>query len=638
MSLFRTLPFGLSRGGSPGRPNTAGPHPEGDPATDPARKTDGWHDGYLNGGAAGDHSVAGDAHAHEHGHHGRDGMSHHSDPLARLVQFVKLERDDIWAAIVFAVTVGIMSLAMPVAVQSLVNTVAFGGLVQPIVVLSLLVFVGLSFAATLRALQARVVERIQQRIFARVAFDLAARLPRVDLRAFDREHGPELVNRFMDVVTVQKSASTLLVDGVQVFLATVVGMIVLGFYHPYLLIFDLVLIVSVAATVLGFVKKGSKTSIYESKAKYATLEWLEEMARHLPLFKTPGGIHRAEIETDNRVRHYITARQAHFKVVFTQIALALGLQVIASTALLGIGGALVIERQLTLGQLVAAELIVTTVVAGFTKFSKYLESYYDAIAGMDKLGHLFDLPLETAPHEPVARATDSRGIALKFEGVGYEYGHGRAAVEGVHLSIDAGERVVIHGPAASGKSTLADLLYALRVPSHGRLLVDDVDSRHVIPRDLRNDVVLVRGEEVFAGTVADNLRAARSDVTPRQAREALEAVGLWPTIVGLPDGLGTKLATRGAPLSATQATALTFARALLATPRLLIIDGALDDIDEQSRAKFCEALRSRASAGTVIVFSRRADVLGATARKVALSKNGHIVEHGGAPSFATEGA
>jgi ABC-type bacteriocin/lantibiotic exporter with double-glycine peptidase domain len=171
-------------------------------------------------------------------------------PLRRLLELVKLERDDVWVAVVYAVGVGLLSLATPLGVQFLVNTVAFGALVQPLLVVSTMVLAGLALAASLRALQSYVVERLQQRVFVRVGLDLAHRLPRVRGAELDKMHAPELVNRFFDVMTVQKAAATLLVDGVSVALQTLVGMVLLAFYHPFLLAFDVVLVGTIVVVVL----------------------------------------------------------------------------------------------------------------------------------------------------------------------------------------------------------------------------------------------------------------------------------------------------------------------------------------------------------------------------------------------------
>ncbi len=342
-------------------------------------------EGHGPAGAGKDgHAPGGDAHD--------DGRS----PFARLRTLARLERDDLWIVLVYATGVGLLSLATPVAVQALVNTVAFGALVFPVVVLALLLAGVLAFAGVLHALQMQVVETIQQRVFTRVALDLAHRLPRVRAEALDRSWGPELVNRFFDVLTVQKSASTFLLDGLSLVLSAGIGMLVLAFYHPALLAFDLVLVVSVSGLLWGLGRRGPYTAIRESKAKYRVAAWLEDLARSGATFRSPHGAEFASSRADELARAYLGARRESFKVVFRQYAGVLALQAIATGTLLGLGGWLVVARQLTLGQLVASELIVATVVSNLSKLGRKIDAYYDLLAAVDKLGHLADLPLERA--------------------------------------------------------------------------------------------------------------------------------------------------------------------------------------------------------------------------------------------------
>ncbi len=234
----------------------------------------------------------------------------HPTPMQRLRSLLWLERDDLKVVLIYAIAAGMLSLATPVAVQALVNSVAFGSLLQPLVVLSILVMAALAFAALLRALHVHVVEIIQQRIFVRVALDAAHRIPRVSPVAFDRSYGPELVNRFFDVLTIQKTLSVFLIDGVSLVLQALIGMMVLAFYHPVLLAFDVLLIAATAVIVLVLGQGGMATAIEESKSKYAVAAWLEELARHPLTFRSKEGAAYAEAQADVLTRRYLGTRRA----------------------------------------------------------------------------------------------------------------------------------------------------------------------------------------------------------------------------------------------------------------------------------------------------------------------------------------
>ncbi len=518
-------------------------------------------------------------------------------PIQRLVLLLEPHHQDLGVVIVYAIGIGVVALATPIAVQALVNTVAFGALLQPVVVLSLLLLGVLVFGATLRGLQVWVIEILQRRLFVRIVVDLAHRLPRASMRAFDQQHGPELVNRFFDVFLLQKAIASLLLSGVEVVLTALVGMVVLAFYHPLLLGLDVLLVIAVAVIVFVLGRDATGTSIKESKAKYSVAAALEEIVRHPTAFKTGGGEAHAISRADELTRGYLNARKKHFSVVMRQIIGSLTLQAVASAALLGIGGYLVLERQLTLGQLVAAELIVASVVGALAKMGTYLDSFYDAIAAVDKLGQLLDLDLERDDGEAMPPRSGPSAVRAQRLRFGYA---GRELFADAALTIEAGERVALAGPSGGGKSALVDLLFGLRQPTGGHVSVDSLDLREVEPESLRERVALVRRAELVDGTIVDNVRLGR-DIPIRAVWTAIEAVGLRDELALLPDGLRTVVGPSGAPLSTSQAMRLTLARAIVSPPGLLILDEALDVVHGAARARVLDTLLDPGAPWTLLV-------------------------------------
>jgi ABC-type bacteriocin/lantibiotic exporter with double-glycine peptidase domain len=527
---------------------------------------------------------------------GEPGMS----PIARVRRLLVTERRDVSVVVLYGIAIGLLGLATPVAVQALVNTVAFGTLIQPLVVLAILLFAGLSLAAVFRALQTWVVEVLQRRLFLRVVSDLAVRLPRVDVRAVDGARGAELVNRFFDVFTVQKAAAELLLGGLEVVLTASVGLILLAIYHPVLMVFDIALILSVALILFVLGRGGTKSAITESKTKYAVAEWLEEMARYPVYFKHAGGGSYAQDRTDALARSYLVARGEHFRVLFRQILGALGLQAVASTGLLAVGGALVLSQQLTLGQLVAAELIVASVVASLAKLGKHLEGFYDLVAAVDKLGQLVDLPLENESTTEPATPAAEHG-ALELRGLRFAHAGGDYVLRDVSLNVQPGEHVAIGGGHGSGKSTLADLLFGLRRASQGWIRLDGIDFRNLRLEDLRSRVALVRRPEILRGTVLDNIRVGRPYISQADIFRALDIVGLTDELLELPNGLHTWLNVDDPVLSRGRAMRLTIARALAGRPSVLVLDEVLDSLEQSCRTKVLDRLFDEEGALTVVV-------------------------------------
>ncbi len=498
----------------------------------------------------------------------------------RLRALMRLERRDIAVVTVYAVVIGGLSVATPIAVQALVNTVAFGTVLQPLFVLSVLLLAVLAFGATLRSLQAVVVEILQQRLFARTVTDLARRLPGISVATHRKYHAPELVNRFFDVPTLQKAATTLLLDGLGLALTAIVGLLLLAFYHPFLLIFDLVLLGSLTIVIFLLGRGATSTAMDESDAKYQVAGWLEELARHPTLFKSFDASHFAVTKAEVLARDYIRARNKHFGAVFQQLVGGLSVQAIASVALLSVGGWLVITRQLTLGQLVAAELIVAVIGSSFSKVGKQAETVYDTLASLEKLGKLVDLPLERlGGEEPVGDAC----ATLRLRKV-------RAPGDGMQVSLDTGdvtihpgEKIAITGDTGSGKSLLLDAVFGLIEPTEGTIELDGVDLRQLHLGRLREHIGLVRDPELIEGTVLENIRLDNPSLGVEEIARVLAKVELDEVIAALPAGLDTKLVPGGAPLSRSQARRLALARIMCGDPRLLLLDGSLDGLGLSDR-------------------------------------------------------
>jgi len=544
-------------------------------------------------------------------HSAKGSSSHGPAPHRRLLRLFRPDRSDVAVILLMSVVNGILLLATPLAVDSLVNNIAFGGqegvYLQALLVLSLALFAFLVLLAILRAAQHWVMEVIQQRLFVRVTADLAYRLPHTQAVALERSRSPELVNRFFEVVTVQKSSAMLLLEGVNLALSTLIGLVVLGFYHPFLLAFDLVLISALSFVVFAMGRNAVRTSIRESYAKHAVAGWLEQVALFPVLFKSRGAAELACQRADALARDYLVARQTHFRILLGQIIGLLALQAIASAGLLTLGGALVLRGELTLGQLVASELIVGAIVASVAKFGKHLEAWYDGLAAVDKLGTITDLPLEResgeVPPPPAGPAE------VRAERISFAYDPARPVLQDLSFHFRPGARVAIVGAAGYGASTLLDLLYGLRQPQEGFLQIDGVDLRHWPPAVLRQRVALVRGDEIVEGTIAENVRLARTDISLAEVRQALDQVGLTEAMLELPDGLETRLSFGGRPLSSSQRTRLVLARAIVARPRLLLLDETLEGLDLETVAELERSLFGRDNPWTLVLVTRDPDLV-----------------------------
>lgn len=550
-----------------------------------------------------------DAHAGGHGHHPP------ARPFSRLLALLRPERRELFAAVLLAAAIAILSLASPVAVEALVNTVAFGYLLWPVLIISAVLCACLVLAGIIRAVHVYIVELVQRRLFVRIVAQYAHRFPRLQLDALGHTYPPELANRFFDTMNLQKTLASLLLDGLSLIVTTVVGLTVLAFYHPFLIGFDFILLLLIAFTLFVLGWGGVRTSLNESHAKYDVAGWLEELVRSPLTFKFGGGPKYAFARADQLAGEYVTARRAHFAVVWRQTVFALLLQVVASTALLSIGGYLVINRGLTLGQLVAAELIVSLVVASVAKLGKYTESFYDLMSAAEKLGLLSDLPIEREGGETLP--SGPTGMTVRLRGIDRVLSTSSSNLP--DWQIASNERVGLVGQPGSGKSLLFEVLCGLRDQGKATVEFDGVDLRSLSLEKLREQVSFVAGSDVFLGTVLENVRVGREHLTAEEVREALRFVNLLDTVHRLPQGLETPITPAGGTLSATQAVRLTLARGIVGRPRLLILDATLDSVDLDERSDLLARLFDKQNPWTLLVASAEAAVLQRCDRVIQLS-------------------
>lgn len=539
-----------------------------------------------------------------------------STPWRRLRAFLALERADIWIVVVYAVAIGLLNLATPVAVQALVNTVAFASLLQPIVVLTVLLALGLGGYAALRIAQIWAVETVLRRVFVRALVDVGRRLARLDPGA--RGARPtELMHRVFEAPLIQKSLAVLLLDGTALVLQTLVGFALLAAYHPLLLAFSLALLLLLSFVVFVIGRGAMTSALAESAAKYEAVEWLERVSALPTAFRSGRGRDLALARIDTLAARWLAARRHHFRRLGAQHVGGAAIAVLGNTALLGLGGVLVLRQQLTLGQLVAAELVVAALSAAFLSLGNKLESLYDLTASVTKLAHVTDAALERdAGAAPVVCGP----AAIDLVEVDFAHVDRPPLLRGVSLALAPREHLVVVGAAATGKSTLLDLVHGTRAPLRGRILIDGLPLAQLDLAALRDDVALVRGVELVSDTILGNLRLTGGQPDLGAVEGALRTVGLDRLVVDAPAGLDTRIDPDGAPLSRSEARRLVLARALLGRPRLLLLDGALDGLGlgDAALARLLDVVFADDAPWTAMVVSADPRVLTRARRQLAL--------------------
>ena len=527
-------------------------------------------------------------------------------PQSRFFELLRPESKDISILLLLALISGILYLATPLAVDAVVNNIAFGGqevvYAQALFTLTFALLVFLLVLGLIRTSQHYVMEIVQRRLVMRIAADMSYRLPRVKHTALDEKMKPELVNRFFDILTVEKSSALLLLEGVNLVLGAIVGLVVLAFYHPFLLLFGLILLAFIILIIFGLGHKAISTKVAESYKKHALVGWLEQIALYPLLFKSGSGPEIACHRSDQLGHEYLEVRRAHFQILLKQIIGFLGLQAFANASLLSIGGYLVLQGELTLGQLVASELIVAGIVASLSNMGKHLEAFYDAMGSMDKLGYIVDLPIERQGGQSIAKEiAGQRPFDVEFRRVSFSYGPKRQIINDFSLAVPAGSRVAIIGPLGSGSTTALDLLFGLREPASGQILVNGIDLRQWDLREFRLSAALLRHKELFEGTLLENILVGRENIDLKQVNAVLDRLNLANMVAQLEDGLNTRVKAGASRLPYSSKILLVLARVLVDPPSLLIVDRFLKELDFELRGKIIDELFDRARPWTLFL-------------------------------------
>lgn len=553
----------------------------------------------------------------------------HPTPTERLWQLLVRERRDIWLVYLYATLTGLISLTLPLGVQAITGLVSGGLFVQPVVLLILFVIVGTLVAGALQVMQLSVVEILQQRIFARLAFEFSFHLPRIRLESVLGEHLPEVMNRFFETVAIQKSLAKLLTDASTALLQVLFGLLLLTFYHPLFAAFAAVLLVVLTIIFRLSGPRGISTARGESTEKYQTAHWLQEVARSITAFKFGGHAAFAVSRMDRHVTAYLHQRKSHWSVLVQQALSVVVFKTIVVGGLLILGSLLVIDRQITLGQFVASEIVVVLVMAGIEKLILSIATVYDALIAVEKAGHITDLPLERAGGRLLPERGAATGMTLRVEDLSYRYpGAGHDAITELTFTIGAGERVVIMGADGSGQSTLLRVLSGLYHDYTGALTFDGVPARDLDLGALRADIgQLLSATDLFEGTVAENVQVGRPTLGTGEVTAALEAVDAMHWLGAESEGLRTMLASGGSGLPAHMIHRLLLAQAIVGRPRLLVLDDFFQNLEAETRDRFVEVLMGRTSSWTVVAISHDPAFLEAADRVLVLDE-GRLVASG----------
>ncbi len=540
-------------------------------------------------------------------------------PMRRLLQLLATEKKEIFYILFYAVIIGFVSLILPLGIQTTVELVSGGVIFSSVYVMIALVILGVAITGVLQIVQISLVEFLQRRIFTKAAFEFAFRIPRLRLEMIQKSYAPELINRFFDIITIQKGLPKLLIDLSSAAIQILFGLLLISLYHPFFVFFGMILL-GILFLIFYFTgPKGLASSIQESKYKYKVAQWLEELARALPSFKMAGNTDLPIRRTDYNVNNYLKNRKTHFNILVTQFSFIVIFKALITGGLLIMGALLVVDRQITLGQFVAAEVIIILILNAVEKIIMYMDVVYDLLTAVDKVSHVTDLPIEKTGGFDLPKSNAS-ALSVRIKDLTYRYqGESKPALDHLDLVIPGGSAIGIAGGGHSGKTTLANILAGLYDRYEGIITVNnyslhDLDATHLRDQVAKN----ISHEDLFDGTLLENLTLGKSGASIDDVNRVLMETGLSEFVHRFPEGLNTHIVSGGKGLTQNFIQKLILARCLLKRPKLMILNNFFTTFSKNEKKKLLDYLLKGEQRPTLVAFSNDPMVLSACQRVVIL--------------------
>ena len=525
-------------------------------------------------------------------------------PLQRLINLLKLDKRDISQVFFYAIFAGLVSLSLPLGIQAIINLIQSGRVSVSWIVLVIIVIIGVALVGILSIMQLRITENLQQKIFVRSSFEFGYRLPKIKFEELYNQYPPELANRFFDTITIQKGASKLLIDFSTALLQIVFGIILLSLYHPFFIFFGLTLLFLLYIIFKFSYDSGLSTSLKESKYKYKVVSWLQEMARNNISFRKKTNFDYALNKNNYLVSQYLDYREKHFNIIKRQYLQLIIFKVIITAGLLFIGGYLVLNQKMNIGQFVAAEIIILLVINSVEKIVVGLETLYDVLTAVEKIGQITDLQTETS--QSLTNEICYNNISIEAENINYKFPGSTANVlNKISFKIEDSEKILLDGDNGSGKTTLIRILSGLIQPTSGGFFINDDTYRKIDLQQYRSQIAtIINGETPFEGTILENITFNNPAITQEDIKWAIESVKLGSFIKSLPKGLDTKIFPEGKQLSSSNAQKILLARSIVNKPKILFYEDALDRMDADVAKEIIDFLTSSENKWTLIVSSK----------------------------------
>ncbi|MGM0579420.1 MAG: peptidase domain-containing ABC transporter [Bacteroidota bacterium] len=542
-------------------------------------------------------------------------------PFKRFISLLKPEKSFVFTIYIYAVFAGLISLSLPLGIQAIINLIMGGKVSTSWIILVFLVILGIIINGILQVRQLTINEVLQQKIFTRASFEFAYRIPRFKINQVRHDYLPELINRFFDTMSVQKGLSKILIDFSTAFFQIVFGLALISFYHPFFIIFSIFLVILIFLIVRLTGPKGLKTSIVESNYKYETAHWLEELARNVESFKMSGDSTLPLEKNNKNTENYVKARRSHFDVIINQFSLMIGFKAIVAAGLLLIGGILVIEQQMNIGQFVAAEIIIILIINSVEKMIFTIESVYDVLTAVEKIAVVTDKPLEEflSGNQPLNK---SDGMAIKLRNIHLkETETDHTFLNKINLNFDSGEKIGIAGTSNAGKSILLQLISGWYSNYEGNIMFNGTALRDLNISEVRRNIGdCMSSGGLFQGTIEENISIGSPLSSLEEIQKAAKLTGLDKFMESEAQGYQRMLFPGDRTFPKKIKQQILWTRGIVGNKTLILWEDVFGMISQGEKHRFIEHLCKKDNKQTVLMVSNDIRILEKCDRVIGMEK------------------
>lgn len=521
----------------------------------------------------------------------------------KFLALLGLDKKDISTIYMFAILAGLVQLSLPLGIQTIISFVIAGSFSTSIVVLITMVLLGTFLNGLFQVRQMQVIEKVEQKIFVRYSFAFAEKIPKLNMEKMDNYYLPEVVNRFFETVSLQKGLDKLLLDLPTAIIQIALGIILLAFYHPIFIGFGIILML-IVVTIIRFTSlEGLVCALKSSDYKYSIANWIEEIARSNKSFKYASDSKLHLQKTDKILENYLGARTNYFKVLLSQYWTFISFKILITAGMLIVGATLLVNQQINIGQFIAVDIVILTIINSIEKLIGNLDKVYDALVSIEKLNKVVEAEGETTGS--LSLSSENKGVSIEFKDVTFSYPDGKNVLSQISFQLEEGSIARLSGASGNGKSTILRLLTGSFQKFDGTILLNGIPIKNYQLSLMRKQTgILLNSQEVFQGTLLENLTMGNSNITLDEITHLASLVGLMPFIASLPQGFDTLLDAQGRRLPSKIKHTIVLVRALLGKHRLLLLESPFDHLNSTEEAAVLNYIKKEIKATALFISSK----------------------------------